>query len=73
MSINQEALSIGTLMVFSAYHFLVKRSQSVMWKLYPLILMFPPTIKSSGENIWLSFSGFLYWFLSRNFPSLMPK
>lgn len=29
----QAAFSMGTRMVFSAYHFLVNRSQSIMWKL----------------------------------------
>lgn len=41
---------IGSLMVFSANHFLVKRSQSVIWKEYPFMTASDPTIKSHGPN-----------------------
>ena len=51
----------------------VYSSHPRMWKLYPLILMSPPTGNSHGVMNSLFLSTFLYFLLSKNGPSIIPE
>ena len=56
-----------------ARYLVVYSSQPNKWKLYPFILMSPPTARSLGLMNSKFLSTFLYLFLFKNGPSMIPE
>jgi len=59
--------------VWVARYLVVYSSHPNKWKLYPFIFMSPPTAKSLGLINSKFLSTFLYLFLFKNGPSIIPE